>query len=298
MGKSARAENARLAQLRAEQARAERNKRLLIASVTVLVVVLVVVGIVVAALQNNSGGTVAGKEGTALDQAAFAKLTTVPASVLDQVGVGTAQNGAKKIDAPALTKDGKPRVVYVGAEYCPFCASQRWALVVALSRFGTWNNLSASYSAPAPEVNPDTPTVTFRGATYTSQYVSFTGYETASNKMVNGQFTPLDKLEGEDKELFDKYNQPPYVDGRGGAIPWLTVGGTAVQSGASFASDPLLGRSHADIAAALHDPASPIAKGVNGAANMLTAQICVATGNQPADVCNAPGVKAGAGLLK
>ncbi len=298
MGKSARAENARLAQLRAEQARAERKKRLIIAAATVAVVTVIVVGIVAAALQKDSTATVAGKEGTALDQAAFAKLTSVPASVLDQVGAGTAQNGAKTIEAPALTKDGKTRVVYVGAEYCPFCASQRWALVVALSRFGTWNNLSASYSAPAPEVNPDTPTVTFRGATYTSQYVSFTGYETASNKMVNGQFTKLDVLEGDDKALFDKYNMPPYVDGRGGAIPWMTIGGTAVQSGASLASEPLLGRTHAEIAAALHDPASPIAKGVDGAANMLTAQICKATGDKPAEVCTSAGVKAGAGLLK
>ena len=298
MGKNARAQNARLAELRQAQARAERKHRLILAAAAVGVVVLIMVGVVVVALQGSSTGTVAGKEGTALDQAAFAKLTTVPASVFDQVGAGTAQNGARTIDAPKITKDGKPRVVYVGAEYCPFCASQRWALVVALSRFGTWNNLNASYSAPAPEVHPDTPTVTFRGATYTSQHVSFTGYETASNKMVNGQFTPLDKLEGEDKTLFDTYNAPPYVEGRGGSIPWMTIGGTAVQSGASLASDPLLGRSHTEIATALHDPTSEIAKGVDGAANMLTAQICRSTGNQPAAVCDSPGVKAGAALLK
>ena len=59
----------------------------------------------------------------------------------------------------------------------PYCATERWPLVVALSRFGTWNNLSASFSAPAPEVNPNTATVSFHGATYSSQYVSFTGYE-------------------------------------------------------------------------------------------------------------------------
>lgn len=298
MGKNARAQNARLAEIRAAEAQKERRHRLILAAAAVGVVALIAVGIVVVALQGSSGGNVSGKEGTALDQAAFAKLTTVPASVLDQVGAGTAQNGAKTIDAPKLTKDGKPRVVYVGAEYCPFCASQRWALVVALSRFGTWNNLNASYSAPAPEVNPDTPTVTFRGATFTSQYVSFTGYETASNKMVNGQFTPLDKLEGDDKTLFETYNKPPYVEGRGGAIPWMTIGGTAVQSGASFTSDPLLGRTHTEIATALHDPNSAIAKGVDGAANMLTAQICKATDNQPAAVCDSAGVKAGAGLLK
>ena len=48
------------------------------------------------------------------------------------------------IDAPALTADGKPEVLYVGAEYCPFCAAERWPVVVALSRFGTWSGLSAT----------------------------------------------------------------------------------------------------------------------------------------------------------
>ncbi len=254
MGKSARAQNARLEQLRAEQARKEQRTKLLMAGATVVVVLLVVGGIVAVALQNN-GRDQPGRQGTALDQATFSKLTTVPASVYDAVGVGTAQNPPKTIDAPALTADGKPRVVYVGAEFCPFCASQRWALVTALSRFGTWNNLSASYSAPAPEVNPDTPTVTFRGATFTSQYVSFTGYETASNKKVNGQFEPLDKLSDADDALFKKYNAPPFVD-RAGAIPWMTLGGNSIQAGASYASDPLLGRTHAEIADALQDPNS------------------------------------------
>jgi hypothetical protein len=29
-------------------------------------------------------------------------------------------------------------VVFVGAEYCPYCASERWPLVMALSKFGTF----------------------------------------------------------------------------------------------------------------------------------------------------------------
>jgi len=293
VGKSARAQNARLAELRAQQAAAERRNRLMIAAGTVAVVALIIGGIVFAALQGGGAKNVAGKDGTPLDQAAFSKLTTVPAAALDTVGKGTAQNPVKKIDAPALTKDGKPRVLYIGAEYCPFCASQRWPLVVALSRFGTWNNLNATYSAPAPEVFPDTPTVSFHGATYTSPYVSFTGIETQTNKMVNGRFTELDKLEGEDKALFEKYNAPPYAEQKG-AIPWLTIGGTAVQGGASYSSEPLMGRTHGDIAAALHDPSTPIARGVLGTANMLTAQLCVATGGKPGEVCSSAGVKAAA----
>ncbi|MEI2765311.1 MAG: DUF929 family protein [Dermatophilaceae bacterium] len=297
MGKSARVQNAKLAQLRAQQAAAERRQRLMIAGAVVLVVLLIVVALVVSALQGSKDTEA--KSQASLDQATFAKLTSVPKATLDAVGAGTSLNPPKAIDAPALTKDGKPRVVYIGAEYCPFCATQRWPVVVALSRFGTWNNLAASYSAPAPETNPDTPTVTFHGATYTSEYLSFTGYETQTNKKSNGQFTALDKLEGADLELFSTYNAPPYVEARSaGAIPWLTIGGTSIVGGASYESQPILGKTHADIVAAMQDPKTDIAKGVDGTANVLTAQICKVTDQKPAEVCTSPGVVAAAATLR
>lgn len=295
MGKSARAQNARLVELRAQQAKAERRSKLMIAGATVGVVAIVVIALVIAALQ---GGTdVTGQSSTALDQATFAKVTSVPAAALDTVGAGASDNPPKTIDAPALTKDGKPRVLYVGAEYCPYCATERWPLVVALSRFGTWNNLSASFSAPAPEVNPNTATVSFHGATYSSQYVSFTGYETSTNKQTNGQWGKLDTLEGEDLALFQKFNAPPYVQSSG-AIPWINLGGTSIQAGASYNSAVILNKTQAEIATALADPTTDIAKGVNGAANVLTAQICKSTNQQPTAVCTAPGVVAAAAKLQ
>jgi hypothetical protein len=295
VGKSARAQNARLVELRAQQAKAERRSKLMIAGATVGVVAIVVIALVIAALQ---GGTdVTGQSSTALDQATFAKVTSVPAAALDTVGAGASDNPPKTIDAPALTKDGKPRVLYVGAEYCPYCATERWPLVVALSRFGTWNNLSASFSAPAPEVNPNTATVSFHGATYSSQYVSFTGYETSTNKQTNGQWGKLDTLEGEDLALFQKFNAPPYVQSSG-AIPWINLGGTSIQAGASYNSAVILNKTQAEIATALSDPTTDIAKGVNGAANVLTAQICKSTNQQPTAVCTAPGVVAAAAKLQ
>ena len=295
MGKSARVQNARLVELRAQQAKAERRSKLMIAGATVGVVAIVVIALVIAALQ---GGTdVTGQSSTALDQATFAKVTSVPAASLDTVGAGASDNPPKTIDAPALTKDGKPRVLYVGAEYCPYCATERWPLVVALSRFGTWNNLSASFSAPAPEVNPNTATVSFHGATYSSQYVSFTGYETSTNKQTNGQWGKLDTLEGEDLALFQKFNAPPYVQSSG-AIPWINLGGTSIQAGASYNSAVILNKTQAEIATALADPTTDIAKGVNGAANVLTAQICKSTNQQPTAVCTAPGVVAAAAKLQ
>jgi len=47
----------------------------------------------------------------------------------------------------------------------------------------------------------------------------------------------------------------------------------------------------AQIASAVQDPSSPIAKDVNGTANYLTAAICRVTGNRPSSVCSAPFIK-------
>ena len=40
-----------------------------------------------------------------------------------------------------LTAKGRPEVLCVGTEYCPYCAAQSWALIVALSRFGMFTGL-------------------------------------------------------------------------------------------------------------------------------------------------------------
>jgi len=62
-------------------------------------------------------------------------------------------------------------------------------------------------------------------------------------------------------------------------------------SGASYSPQVLQGKTWAQVAAALHDPSSPIAAGVLGTANQITAAICKLTNNQPASACT-PAVKA------
>ena len=84
--------------------------------------------------------------------------TTVPAATLNAVGAGKAY--AKSVttvsSAPPLTSGGKPSVLYIGAEYCPYCATERWAMVAALSRFGTFSGLRGIKSA-ATDAYPNTP---------------------------------------------------------------------------------------------------------------------------------------------
>jgi hypothetical protein len=292
----------RVAAMRAEQARVARRRRLLLAGGSIGLVLVVVLALVLASVAGLGGDddettTTSRGEGGAAQARAVEAVTSVPAAVLDEVGVGTVQVTPKPVDTPALTEDGKPKVLYVGAEFCPFCASQRWPLAVALSRFGTWSDLSTSRSA-SDDVFPDTPTLSFSGAGYTSDHLAFTGYETATNEKVGGRYAPLDRLSAEDQEIFDTYNRPPYTEGSPGGIPFLDLGGRYVSGGASVSPELLAGKTPSQVAAALDDPDDPVAKAVNGSANVLTAALCELTGGEPADVCTSAGVTAAQPLLR
>jgi len=293
-------ENARAlaAEMRANQAREAQRRRVLLATGAIAVVIVIVVGLVLVKVMGKDDDTTTAaspKAATsALPAAVLKDVTTVPASVSDAIGAAGVTSVPQSIDAPALTENGKPKVLYIGAEYCPFCAAERWPMVVALSRFGTWTGLAGTESG-AKDVFPNTQTLSFHGAKFTSDYLTFAGFETQTNKEVDGQYTPLDTLPDADQKIFDTYNKPPYVDSAGG-IPFANIGGKYVTSGASFSPELLEGKSRAEIAAALSDPSSDIAKAVVANANVLTAAICEATGNKPA-VCTSAGVQAGAAAL-
>jgi hypothetical protein len=205
------------------------------------------------------------------------------------VGIGTAdpKSVTTVASAKALTSGGKPQVLYVGAEYCPYCATERWAMVVALSRFGTFSGLHGIHSS-STDTYPSTPTLTFYKSTYTSKYLSFTPVETQTEK----EGTALQKPTSAQNALFAKYDSPPYVASADtGAIPFIDLGGKYFIHGAQYNPQILAGQSWAQVAAALKDPSSAIAKGADGSANMMTAAICKATNNQPSSVCTSPAIK-------
>jgi len=283
--------------MRAAQARAERRRNILFATGAIGVVIVIVAGLVLAKLTGGGGGTTtATTKSTTLPAAVLHDVTTVSTATSDTVGAAGVTSVPTSIKAPALTANGKPQVLYVGAEYCPFCAAERWSMVVALSRFGTWSGLGATASS-AKDVFPSTPTLSFHGAKLTSDVLTFSGVETQSNKQVGGQYAPLDKLSAADQRTFDTYNKPPFIANSTGGIPFIDIGGQYVSSGASFSPDLLKGKTRAQIATAIGDPSSKIGKAVLGNANVLTAAICKVTGTQPKAVCASAGVKAGAAAL-
>ena len=209
-----------------------------------------------------------------------------PLRSLDAVGSPSGDSLPTVISGSSILKDedGKPIVTYVGAEYCPYCAAERWALAVALSRFGTFTNLSATHSA-SNDVYPNTQTLSFYGSSYSSPYVDFQPVEEATNQVVNGSYQTLQTPTAAQTALLTKYDSA-------GSIPFLDIANKYVVTGSSYSPQVLQGLSRDQIAAQLSDPSSAVAQAIDGTANDITAAICNVTGNQPSSVCNAPAIAA------
>jgi len=250
---------------------AKGNPWLLIAVIVGLVAIVVVIFVYIANQQQTA--TTAGSG--AVEKA----ITNVSPNLLSTVGSGSATNSMHAVHAdPLKGPNGHPEFFYAGGEYCPFCATQRWAVIIALSRFGKFGTLTPLISG-----EDNISTFTFHNVTYTSQYVDLVAVETADNQFPGTQ--PLDKLTAQQQQLFEKYDAPPYVTGQAGAIPFIDIANQQVSAGAYYPPDALIGHSYPDIANQMKDTNSDISRGMLGAANDLTAAICAATNNQPANVC-------------
>jgi hypothetical protein len=172
--------------------------------------------------------------------------------------------------------DGKPLITYIGAEYCPYCAAERWALAVALSRFGTFQNLHGTHSSDTDQY-PGTQTLSFYGSTYDSPYVDFQAVEEATNQPDGDTYQPLQTPTAAQSALAAKYDAQ-------GSIPFLDIANRYVITGSSFSPQVLQGLSRSQIAADLADSDSAVAQAIDGAANDITAAIASVTGNQPSSV--------------
>ena len=289
----------KIAAQRAAARRAEQRRRILIASGSVVVVLAIVVAFIVIKLNSKpaADNSPNGPTGAAL-ASVVTNVTSVPASTLDKVGSGQFTGKIQTINpagAP-LTANGKPEMLYMGAEYCPYCAAARWAMIVALSRFGTFSGLQTIHSAAAngagqAEPDPNTPTWTFVHSTYTSKYLTFTPVELQTNipDTSTGTYTNLQTPTKAQQALITKYDAPPYVTSstQAGAIPFINFGNKYLSIGTPYDPGVLSGLSWSTIAADLHNPNSAVAQAVNGTANNFTAAICKMTGNQPASACTA-----------
>jgi hypothetical protein len=191
------------------------------------------------------------------------------------------------VSGPPLTEAGKPEVLYIANGYCPYCAEENWALVVALSRFGQFAGLTTSRS-PEFEDIPPIDTWSFYGSSYTSPYLAFVSAETRSNVLVNpkadkdkaASYRVLQRLTPAEQAVFSKYDSA-------GSTPFIDFANRAAQTGSGIATNLVAARTWQEIAAALRQPNSPLGAALLTEADSLTAELCRLTGGRPALACPA-----------
>jgi thiol-disulfide isomerase/thioredoxin len=268
----------------AQRAQAQRTKirnRALITGGSVVAVLAVVIALIMVKLDSSP----AHASPASADPSVARAISRVPAATFNSVGAGSA-TGLKPISGqPELTLDGKPELLYMGGQYCPFCAAERWAIAAAISRFGTLSGLQFIHSSPT-DAYANTPTLSFYKSSYTSKYLAFVPVEWYSER--TDASTPtgygyLQRPTPQEAAVFARY---------GGSFPFVDVGNRYLVPDAQYFPSALAGLSWAQVAADMRDPSSPVGKDIDGAANMITAAICKLAHGQPASVCSSAGVRA------
>ncbi len=253
----------------------------------VVVAVVVIVAVVV------TGG---GKSSTT--STALPLRQPMPQSITDAVQSGWAPVAntvgvppSSAVAAPTLAPPGapllkapgssKPAVAAVLAEFCPYCAAERWALVMALGQFGHFGHLNQTTSG-ATDVYPDTATFSFYPSpSYTSRYVDFSTTENTTNRIVNGSYQPLQTPPKWVAAVWQRYDNSS-------GYPFLDIGNRVLVKSPSYSPGVLAGLTVQQIAAKLKNPNDTVTKDIVGSANYLVASICSITHDQPSNVCSQP----------
>jgi hypothetical protein len=193
------------------------------------------------------------------------------------------------ITGEPLTAKGRPEFFYYGAEGCPFCAVDRWSMVVALAQFGTFSPLGLTVSATS-DIDPSTHSFSFYNSNFHSHYMAFVPVEGFTNQP--GPFT----CGHETFELWTTLQAPTpgqqeiilRYDGFEGCfrgVPFLDVANKWSTIGSYPNPAVIGGLSWQQVAAKLAEPNSAAGQAIDGGAEIITAQICNVDGGQPASIC-------------
>lgn len=176
-------------------------------------------------------------------------------------------------DQPPKQSSGKPLIFFMGAGFCPYCASERWAIVRALYNFGSWQGLIETTSAEHDEKYLSIATLDFSRAKYTSDYLDFIGRETADRN-----FESLQELTEKDYEIIDTFN-PDQL------IPFLLIDGQFMQVGSGYSPQLLEGMDHAKVMREIENSSSPLGNAIKTETDNITAFICKSISGR-ANICN------------
>jgi len=155
--------------------------------------------------QNQSFGSRLTNINAPLNASELAVINNASDSYFEQAGLmllnGSINDvGVQPQKAPLLIVNGKPSVIYLGAISCIYCGENRWAMALALGRFGRFNALFKGYSSFG---DGDLPTLYWApaeynissgvdfGNFYNSSYINFISIDYASPIVQGFEMQPL-----------------------------------------------------------------------------------------------------------
>ena len=287
--------------------RAGRSRANLFTWGTIALVIVVVAVLVIVKVTSSNTTTPTSTVISPVPASIMQELSSIPASVYDKVGItspaAVTPPTVTSSSPPALTVGGKPGIFYLGGEFCPYCAAERWAMVTSLARFGTFSGLGEMQSS-STDLAPNTQTFTFYGAKFTGTHLGLRAVEHYSNvpDAATGYYTQLQSLTKADQKILSTYYTAKYLpgitSGRVG-IPFVDIGNKVfVYQSSQFSPTILGGLTRQQIASGLSDPTNPVTQAIIASSNYLSAGICATDGQQPSSVCTSKGVTVAAKALK
>lgn len=215
--------------------------------------------------------------------------------------------GATVIKGPQQIMNGKTTVVYLGANTCIYCGENRWAMALALGRFGAFSHLFKGYSSLqdgdlptvywAPSRYNATSAIVF-GNFYNSSELEFVSMEYQTPIALPVQIPSLAYLSEQSATTgnlgytnavdligkFNYYTGTPYtVWGK-----YIVPSADAIAFGNSSSTTsrfPLANLTHEQVLAHLAHPNDQFSWTQYAAADLYVAMVC-ATINDMAPICN------------
>jgi hypothetical protein len=262
-----------------------------------LIIVAIILLAVLVFIRHNAGPSqpAAVETFTPAPPSLLQSLAQVPVLASNTVGVTSINNPTMP---PTSTKNpsmwtastkhsaSAPVIFFYGAEFAPYAAAERWPVLVALSRFGTFGQLGLMQSSGSDAFSGIN-TFTFSHVTYSSHLLDLQAVERYSVLNPTGaHYESLQKPTRRQGGAVSSY------DTSSATFPLLDIANRYVLVGSSFTPSALAGLSQSQIAADLAVPQNPVAQAVLSSANEITAAICTVTGQRPGKVCGARGVLA------
>ncbi len=208
-----------------------------------------------------------------------------------------------------LIVNGRAYMTFIGAEFCEYCAVERFAVFSALSNFGNWtyygktvttNTLPVYNTTNATE--PQNDALFFKAAEgdwtinflnphlqYSSSFVDFSSVE-----VLNNAYNPLQQMNALQSSYTNKYDPA-------GAVPFIVIGGNfyIVGPGKSLAPNgvPIIfdsahvGYPPSYIINQVNQTGSPINIAFNMEVDYISAILCHQLNNAP-HVCSVPSISA------